>query len=150
MVPVATSCRALGVSLSWFYKHRGRPLTVREQRRENLDGAIERVFAANDGEYGSPRVRAELAEEDPEIWGRLSVNTVAQRMQVRGLRAKRRPRGRSLTRPDKRAPVFENLLNRDFKPAAPNVSLVRRHNRDSDVGGTAVPGERGRSVQAAA
>jgi putative transposase len=121
-VPVATSCRALGVSLSWFYKHRGRPRTRREECREALDGAIERVFAANDGEYGSPRVRAELAEENPEIWGRLSVNTVAQRMKVLGLLAKRRPRRRSLTRPDRHAPVFANLLNRDFKPAAPNVA----------------------------
>ena len=82
MVPVATSCRALGVSLSWFYKHRGRPPTPREERRENLGSAIERVFAANDGEYGSPRVRAELAEENPALWGCLSVNTVAERMRT--------------------------------------------------------------------
>jgi transposase InsO family protein len=44
----------------------------------------------------------------------LSVNTVAERMSRLGLRAKRRPRRRSLTRPEKGAPVFANLLQRDF------------------------------------
>ena len=38
------------------------------------------------------------------------------------MRAKRRPRSRSLTRPDKGARAFANLLQRDFKPAAPNVA----------------------------
>jgi transposase InsO family protein len=66
------------------------------------------VFTGNDGEYGSARVHAELIEREPWREG-LSVNTVAERMAVLGLRAKRRPRRRSLTRPEKTAPVFANL-----------------------------------------
>jgi transposase InsO family protein len=121
LVPVAVSCRALGLSLSWFYKHRGRPATRSQQRREELDREIEAVFTENDGEYGSPRVHAELIEREPWREG-LSVNTVAERMNRLGLRAKRRPRRRSLTRPEKGARVFANLLQRDFKPTAPNVA----------------------------
>ena len=76
-VPVAVSCRALGLSESWFYKHHGRPPTRAQERRRELDRAIERVFTENDGEYGSPRVHAELIER--ERWRGLSVNTVAER-----------------------------------------------------------------------
>ena len=112
--------RALGVSESWFYKHRGRPATPTRQRRDALDAAIVEVFAANDGEYGSPRVHAELIER-PE-WAELSVNTVAERMQAQGLVAKKKRRRRSLTRPDPHAPKFENLIRRDFNPPAPNVT----------------------------
>ena len=81
-VPVAVACRALGLSLSWFYKHRGRPPTRSQERREDLDREIGGVFTENDGEYGSPRVHAELIEQEP--WRGLSVNTVAERMTVWG------------------------------------------------------------------
>jgi transposase InsO family protein len=118
-VPHAVSCRALGLSESWFYKHRNRPPTPRQERRDRLDGAITGVFTTNDGEYGSPRVHAELIER-PE-WTRLSVNTVAERMKALGLVGKKRRRRRSLTRPDPHAPKFENLVRRRFKPPAPNV-----------------------------
>jgi putative transposase len=119
-IPVAVSLRALGVSESWFYKHRGRPATPTRTRRDALDQAITEVFAANDGEYGSPRVHAELIER-PQ-WAQLSVNTVAQRMAALGLVGKKRRRRRSLTRPDAHAPKFENLTRRDFNPPAANVT----------------------------
>jgi putative transposase len=119
-IPVAVSCRALGVSESWFYKHRNRPPTPTQERRDALDAAIAEVFAANDGEYGSPRVHAELIER-PE-WVQLSVNTVAERMAALGLVGKKRRRRRCLTRPDPHVPKFENLIRRDFKPPAPNVT----------------------------
>jgi transposase InsO family protein len=48
------------------------------------------------------------------------VNTVAERMARLGLVAKKPRRRRSLTRPDPTAPKFENLIRRDFNPAAPN------------------------------
>jgi len=119
-IPAATSCRALGVSESWFYKHRGRAPTPAQARRAELDAAITEVFEANDGTYGSPRVHDELLER-PE-WAQLSVNTVAERMRALGLVAKRRRRRRSLTRPDPAAPKFPNLVNRDFGPPAPDVT----------------------------
>jgi transposase InsO family protein len=118
-VPIAVSLRALDVSESWFYKHHDRPPTPTRQRRDELDAAITDVFGANDGEYGSPRVHAELIER-PE-WEQLSVNTVAERMQALGLVGKKRRRRRSLTRPDPHAPKFPNLVRRRFKPPAPNV-----------------------------
>jgi putative transposase len=119
-IPFAVSCRALGLSQSWFYKHKDRPPTRTVARRAALDSAIEVVFREQDGEYGSPRVHAELLEQ-PEF-SELSVNTVAKRMRQKGLRAKTKPVRRSLTRPDPTAPKFANLLQRRFDPPAPNVS----------------------------
>ena len=118
--PYAVSCRALGVSQSWFYKHKDRAPTATTARRAALDTAIEAVFRQQDGEYGSPRVHAELLEQ-PEF-SELSVNTVAERMRHQGLRAKAKPVRRSLTRPDPAAPKFANLLQRRFNPPAPNVA----------------------------
>jgi putative transposase len=119
-IPYAVSCRAVGVSQSWFYKHHDRPPTKTFARRTALDSAIIEVFGDQDGEYGSPRVHAELLER-PEFT-ELSVNTVAKRMRHKGLRAKKKPVRRSLTRPDPAASKFANLLQRRFDPPAPNVA----------------------------
>ena len=43
-IPHATACRALGVSRSWFYKHKDRELTPRQARREALAGEIRRLL----------------------------------------------------------------------------------------------------------
>jgi putative transposase len=118
-IPIASSCRALGVSESWFYKHHHRPPAPTQERRAALDTAITAVFEANDGEYGSPRVHDELTERSE--WRQLSVNTVAKRMRTLGLVGKKRRRRRSLTRPDPHAPKFENLIKRKFNPPASNV-----------------------------
>ena len=121
-IPVAVSCRALGVSESWFYKHRNGEPSPSRRRRDELDVVVEKVFGEQAGEYGSPRVHAELV--DVHGYEHLSVNTVAKRMRAQGLRAKKRRRGRSLTKPDPAAPKFANLLQRDFKPVAMNRSWV--------------------------
>ena len=117
-IPVAVSLRALDLSESWFYKHRGRAPTKCEQRRTRLDVAIKTVFEAHDGEYGSPRVHLDLIEKPG--WEHLSVNTVAVRMNVQGLCASKKRRPVSLTRPDKEAFKFPNLLARNFNPVRPD------------------------------
>ena len=121
-IPVAVACRALDVSVSWFYKHRSGDVSPRQQRRDELDIVIEKVFTEQAGDYGSPRIHAELV--DVHGYEHLSVNTVAERMRAKGLKAKKRRRGRSLTKPDPAAPKYPNLLKRNFKPAAMNVSWV--------------------------
>ena len=115
-VPHALSCRALDLSESWFYKWRERPLTPREERREQLDAAVRRSFEASDGDYGSPRVLADLRE-----WGwRVSKKSVEASMARQGLVARPRRRFRSLTRADKAVPPAPDLLRRDFSAQALN------------------------------
>jgi putative transposase len=116
-VPHAVTCRALGLSESWFYKWRDRPLTGRQQRRADLADAIRAVFDASGGTYGSPRVALELWAAG---W-RVSVNTVAKLMADLGLAGRPLPRRRrSLTRQGKR-PVFRDRVGRRFTAPAPDV-----------------------------
>ena len=103
---MAVACRALGVSESWVYKHRTAERSPSRPRCDELDAVIEKVFTEQAGEYGSPLVHAELV--DVHGYERPSVNTVAARMRVKGLRAKKRRRGWSLTKPDTAAPKFAN------------------------------------------
>ena len=72
-IPHAVACRALGVSRSWFYKHRNGRLPPRAQRRERLKAEVARLFALHEGKYGSPRITADLRDAG---W-RVSENTVA-------------------------------------------------------------------------
>ena len=117
-VPHALSCRALGLSESWFYKWRDRPPTARQARRASLDAAVKASFddsGGTPGTYGSPRVWEDLVEAG---WA-VSKNSVAASMARQGLqgRCPRRKR-RSLTRPDKAAAPIPDLVKRDFSAEA--------------------------------
>ena len=95
-IPHAVSCRALGVSQSWFYKWARGELPPRAARRERLKAEIARLFARRKGKDGSPRITAALREAG---W-RVSENTVAALMREQGLAA-RRKRRKGGTRPGK-------------------------------------------------
>jgi putative transposase len=130
-VPHAFTCRVLGVSASWFYKWRDRPPTPRQVRQGELDAAVKKVFADSKGTYGSPRVHAELVDPAPgepgaapaKTW-QVSVNTVADSMRRQGLLGRKPKRRRGLTRQDRTAPKFPDLLGRDFTAPAPNRRWV--------------------------
>ncbi len=109
-IPHAVACRALGVSRSWFYKHRDGQLPPRSQRRERLKAEVARLFAAHEGKYGSPRITADLRDAG---W-RVSENTVAALMRDQGLAARRKRRRRSTTRPGKGRWRAPDLVKRDF------------------------------------
>jgi putative transposase len=96
-IPQAVSCRALGVSQSWFYKWKDGELPPRAARRERLKAGIARLFAAREGRDGSPRITAALRDDG---W-RVSQNTVAGLMREQGLAARRKKRRRATTRPGK-------------------------------------------------
>jgi putative transposase len=96
-VPQALSCRALGVSPSWFYKWKDGRLPPRAARRERLKAEIVRLFAERGGRDGSPRITAALRAAG---W-RVSANTVAGLMRGQGLAARPRRRRKATTRPGK-------------------------------------------------
>ncbi|MGH2896982.1 MAG: IS3 family transposase [Sciscionella sp.] len=115
-VPHAIACRALEVSQSWFYKWIKHKPTARDQRRDQLDEQIRRLFIASGGTYGSPRITDDLREAG---W-RVSENTVAARMVELGLAGRAVKRRRSLTRQSRR-PVARDLVRRIFTAVAPDV-----------------------------
>ncbi|MFD7409794.1 IS3 family transposase [Streptomyces sp. NPDC059866] len=115
-IPHRVSCRALGVSESWFYKHRTRRPTRREVRRRQLAEAVQEEFTDSGGTYGSPKIWVRLVRQG---W-RVSVNTVAKLMAELGLVARKVRRQRGLTRPGKRS-ASPDFVNRDFTAEAPDL-----------------------------
>ena len=109
-VPHAVACRALGVSRSWFYKHKDGTLTARAARRQALAAEVRRLFAAHRGTYGSPRITADLREAGWTV----SDNTVAALMREQGLAARRKKRRKATTRPGKGRWRAPDLVKRDF------------------------------------
>jgi putative transposase len=112
-IPAAASCRAVGVSRSWYYKWSGRGLPPRAVRREQLKAEIARLFEAHKGTYGSPRITADLRD----LGWRVSENTVAALMAEMGLAARRTKKRKATTRPGKGRWRAPDLVKRDF-PAA--------------------------------
>ena len=116
-VPHALTCAILGVSVSWLYKWLHREPTARQGRRAALDKRVRELFERSKCTYGSPRVHADLLDEG---W-RISVNTVADSMRRQGLAGRKPKRSRGLTRQDRKAAKFPDLLCRDFSAATPNL-----------------------------
>ena len=116
-IPVAVACRALGVSRTWFYRHRGGRVAPRAQRRGQLTAEVARLFALHEGKYGSPRIAADLREAG---W-RVSKNTVAALMREQHLAARRKKRRKSTTRPGKGRWRAPDLVKRDFPAAQLNT-----------------------------
>jgi putative transposase len=109
-VPHAVSCRALGVSQSWFYKWKAGRLPPRAVRRERLKAEVARLFKQREGKEGSPRVTAALREAG---W-RVSESTVAGVMREPGLAARARKRRKGSTRPGRGRWRAEDLVKRKF------------------------------------
>jgi putative transposase len=116
-IPVAVSCRALGVCRAWFYKHRNSQLPPRAQRREQLKAEVAWCFALHDGKYGSPRIAADLRGEGWQV----SENTVAALMAELHLAARRKKKRKATTRPGKGRWRAPDLVKRDFPAAQVNT-----------------------------
>ncbi len=116
-VPHTLTCSLVGVSLSWFYKWRGRPPTPRQERRAEVDAAVKAMFADAKELHGSPRLHADLGDAG---W-RVSEKTVADSMRRQGLIARKIKHRKGLTKQDKDAPKFPDLVKRDFTATGPNL-----------------------------
>ena len=128
-VPHTVTCLLLGVSLAWFYKWLGRAdapgaasglHTPRDRRRDTIDRAVAVAFKKARGLHGSPRLHADLRDDGWTV----SEKTVADSMRRQGLVARRIKRRNGLTKQDKTAPKFPDLLKRDFTADRPNARWV--------------------------
>jgi putative transposase len=128
-VPHTVVCALLGVSVAWFYKWLGRAQgpgavsglhTDRDRRRDTVDRAVAVAFRAARGLHGSPRLHADLRDDG---W-RVTEKTVADSMRRQGLVARRMKRRSGLTRQDKTAPKFPDLVKRNFTAQRPNSKWV--------------------------
>lgn len=116
-IPVSQSCRVLGVSRSGFYE---------AKRRALAPGAckatvhVRAVFAASQQSYGSRRVVAELESRGIAV-GRFKVRRL---MRQEGLRPVWKRKFIHTTDSKHDLPIADNVLDRQFNPAAPNQAYV--------------------------
>jgi len=116
-VPQAVSCRALGVSQSWFYQWKDGKLPPRAARRGRLKAGVARLFAVRKGKDEAPRIAAALREAGWTV----SENTVAGLMREQGLAARPGRKGRKhTTRQGKGRWRAPDLVKRDFPAAGIN------------------------------
>ncbi|UGT90365.1 IS3 family transposase [Mycobacterium ostraviense] len=128
-VPHTICCALLGVSLAWFYKWIARANspeaatglhTERDRRRDEVDRAVAAAFTEAKGLHGSPRLHADLRD----LGWQVSEKTVADSMRRQGLVARRIKRRNGLTKQDKTAPKFGDLVKRNFTADRPNLKWV--------------------------
>jgi putative transposase len=110
----------MGVSTSGYYvweKRQNQDETEREKWNLLLDERIRFHFYDNLTTFGSPRIHERLVNIDNMI---VSQKTVANRMRDLGLFATKPKKYINTTDSDHENPVYPNVLNRNFKPEAPN------------------------------
>jgi putative transposase len=118
--PVLRLCQVLNVSENGYYNWRKRGKSKRKRDDEQLLERIEDAYQQHGGKYGSPRIHATLKTQGISC-GR---KRVARLMREKELYARRKRRKARTTNSLHRFPIAPNLLQRDFKAAAPNKKWV--------------------------
>ncbi len=119
--PVSVACELLGVSRSGYYAWATRAPSDRALADAWLTAKIKDIHNDNRQVYGSRRIAAELRLGHDLVVSRKRVQRLMRQAAISGLVA--RKRGRTTIRvPGVR--VADDLVQRDFRPAGPDVLWV--------------------------
>ena len=116
--PVTQLCRVTEVSRTAYYEWQ--EPSKRELDDEALTAKIRAIHAASGGQYGVPRVLAELRAQGEAV-GR---KRVARLMKAADLRGRRPPRWVRTTTPEPTPPAIPDLVHGQFEAPAPDVLWV--------------------------
>ena len=119
--PVAVMCRVLGVSRTGFHNWERRAPSDRALTDAWLTEKIREIHDASRGVYGVPRIHAELRMEHDVRVGRKRVARLMKAAGIAGIRP--RKRWKTTIRIPGITPASD-LVERQFRPAAPNVLWV--------------------------
>lgn len=117
---VAQLCRIAQVSRTAYYEWQDREPSKRQQDDAALTLKIRAIHAASGGQYGVPRVLAELRAQGHDV-GR---KRVARLMKAAGLRGRRPPRWVRTTTPEPTPPAIPDRVHGRFAAPAPDVLWV--------------------------
>ena len=121
--PIAVLCDVLQVSTSGYYDSLTRPPSPRQQRRGRIQQAVQQVYVASHGNYGSYKIAAELHKRDD--LETVCRNTVASAMQEMGLKSRVcKAFQPTTTQSDPTQQPAPNTLAQDFTADAPNRKWV--------------------------
>jgi hypothetical protein len=122
--PIVLACEVLGVSASGYFEHQRRrgqaspssPGGGTRVSNEALLAQIRAIQVETKGEYGWPRVWKELLASGM----RVGKDRVQRIMKTHGIKARGKRKFVVTTDSRHSLPIAENLLARDFSPAAPD------------------------------
>lgn len=117
---VRLMCRLLGVPVSSYYDWRQRPVSRRDQANRELTAEIKRVFDAEKGRSGSPRVTKRLHAEGFLV----NRKRVASIMRANAWRARAAKKFKATTNSRHHLPVSPNLLQQNFEAEAADRKWV--------------------------
>ena len=114
--PVPPMWRLLEVSVSGYYAWRTRAPSRRAQMQPRLETEILAAHQRSRETFGPERLQRDLAGHGVEI----GVHSIKRVRQELGLRCKQKRKFKATTNSQHGLPVAPNLLNQNFKVAAPN------------------------------
>ena len=119
--PVSLMCELMNVSVSGYYAHCQRTHNSDKSKRTSVSNDVllahvKIIHAEVTQEYGWPRMHKELLVRGI----RVGKDRVQKLMQQHGIRARHKRKWIATTDSKHALPIAENLLQRNFSPAAPN------------------------------
>lgn len=113
-------CKVLQVSCSGYYKWKGRPISKRALKKNELKQEITAIYFASKQRYGSPRITFELNS----LGYKISRISVAKYMKELSLRSKLSKKFKVTTDSKHNYLVVENVLDRYFTVGQPSKVWV--------------------------
>jgi len=114
--PVVILCRVMCVSRAGFYSWQKRLPSRREQENERLRRRIREIHSQSRRTYGVPRIFKVLRRGGD----RVGLHRIERLCREDGVKACYNRKYRVTTQSSHTLPVAENVLNREFRPTAPN------------------------------
>lgn len=119
--PITLMCRVLQVTTSGYYAWKRKPHSYQIRQDEKYGPIVRRIFDANKGCYGAPRI----TEEMRDLGHRVNEKRVSRLMKEMGLKAVQGRKFKPVTtQADPEGPVFPDLVNQDFTTEKPNKIWV--------------------------
>ncbi|MBC7499556.1 MAG: IS3 family transposase [Herminiimonas sp.] len=114
--PVPPMCRLLEVSVSGYYAWRTRAPSRRTQRQPRLEIEILAAHQRTRETFGPERLQRDLSGHGIEI----GVHSIKRVRRELGLRCRQKRKFKATTNSQHALPIAPNLLNQNFKVAAPD------------------------------
>jgi putative transposase len=109
-------CRVLGVSASGYYRWLSRKPSKRAQEEGRLEAEIKAAHKRTRETFGPERLQRDLVEHGVKA-GVCRIRRIRKKL---GIRCMQKKKFKATTDSKHTLPVAENLLNQQFKAAAPN------------------------------
>jgi putative transposase len=118
--PLPHICQVLNVSASGYYAWVDRPLSKWAREEGRLEVEIRAAHKRTRQVYGAEKLQRDLAEHDIRV-GICRIKRIRRKL---GIRCKQKRKFKATTNSRHTLPVAENILEQQFKVAAPNKVWV--------------------------